>query len=50
MESIYPDLYKNKDGVPVSTKEALVAYIHLKKMKQFLTKKILISHLEITRL
>lgn len=38
-----PDLYKNKDGVPVSTKEALVVYIHLKKMKQFLTKKNSIS-------
>ena len=38
-----PDLYKNKDGIPVSTKEALVVYIHLKKMKQFLTKKNSIS-------
>lgn len=38
-----PDLYVNKDGVPVNTKEALVVYLHLKKMKQFLTKKNAIS-------
>lgn len=38
-----PDLYVNKDGIPVNTKEALVVYLHLKKMKQFLTKKNAIS-------
>lgn len=38
-----PDLYVNKDGEPVWTKEALVVYLHLKKMKQFLTKKNSIS-------
>lgn len=34
-----PYLYTNKDGQPVWTKPALVVYLHLKKMKQFLTKK-----------
>lgn len=44
MEKVYtPDLYVNKDGQPVTTKEALVVYIHIKKMKQFLTKKNAIS-------
>lgn len=38
-----PDLYVNKNGEPVRTKEALVVYLHLKKMKQFLTKKNSIS-------
>ena len=34
-----PYMYKNKDGVPVESKEALVIYIHIKRMKQMLTKK-----------
>lgn len=34
-----PHVYKNPDGVPVQTKECLVIYIHLKRMKQMLTKK-----------
>ena len=34
-----PYLYKNKDGVPVESKECLVLYIHLKRMKQMLSKK-----------
>lgn len=34
-----PYLYIDKDGNPVWSKEALVIYIHLKKMKQFITKK-----------
>lgn len=34
-----PYLYINKDGEPVMTHEALVVYIHLKKMKQFIVKK-----------
>lgn len=34
-----PFIYMNKDGVPVKSKEALVVYVPLKKMKQFLTKK-----------
>lgn len=34
-----PYLYVNKDGEPVWSKEAMVVYIHLKKMKQFITKK-----------
>ena len=38
-----PDLYVNENGEPVWTKEALVVYLHLKKMKQFLTKKNSIS-------
>ena len=32
-------MYKNKDGKPVTSQEALVVYIPLKKMKQFITKK-----------
>lgn len=32
-------VYKNKDGVPVQSQECLVIYIHLKRMKQILTKK-----------
>lgn len=31
--------FKNKDGVPINTKECLVGYINIKRMKQFLTKK-----------
>ena len=34
-----PFLYRNKDGVPVQSKECLVIYIHLKRMKQLLNKK-----------
>lgn len=34
-----PYYYKNKDGVPVNTKECYVLYLHLKKMQQFITKK-----------
>lgn len=34
-----PYLYVNSDGEPVWSKEAMVIYIHVKKMKQFLSKK-----------
>jgi len=34
-----PYVYKNKQGVPVQTKEALVIFINMKRMKQMLTKK-----------
>ena len=34
-----PYLYKNKSGIPVESKECLVIYIHLKRMKQMLSKK-----------
>lgn len=34
-----PYLYTNKDGKSVVTKECMVIWIHLKKMKQFITKK-----------
>ena len=34
-----PYLYKNADGVPIESKECLVLYIHLKRMKQMLSKK-----------
>ena len=34
-----PHVYKDPNGVPVQTKECLVLYIHLKRMKQMLTKK-----------
>lgn len=34
-----PYLYINKQGEPVWSKEAMVIYIHIKKMKQFITKK-----------
>ena len=34
-----PYLYTDKDGNPVWSKEAMVLYIHIKKMKQFITKK-----------
>ena len=34
-----PYLYRDKDGNPVRSKEAMVIYIHIKKMKQFITKK-----------
>ena len=40
MEKIYlPYFYTNKDGKAVSTLEAMVVYIHLKKVQQFVTKK-----------
>ncbi len=34
-----PYLYINKEGEPVWSKECMVIYIHIKKMKQFITKK-----------
>lgn len=34
-----PYLYVDKNGNPVWSKEAMVIYIHIKKMKQFITKK-----------
>lgn len=34
-----PYKYTNKDGKPVATKKCIVFYVHLKKMKQFITKK-----------
>lgn len=34
-----PYIYTNKDGTPVESQEALVIYIHMKRMKQMLTKK-----------
>lgn len=34
-----PYVFINKDGEPVETQECLVLYIHLKRMKQMLTKK-----------
>jgi hypothetical protein len=34
-----PYIYTNRDGVPVESQECLVVYIHLKRMKQMLTKK-----------
>ena len=34
-----PYMYKNKKGEPVESKEALIVYIHIKRMKQMLTKK-----------
>lgn len=34
-----PYMYKNKKGEPVESKEALIIYIHIKRMKQMLTKK-----------
>ena len=40
MEKVYePNVYVNKDGVPVNTKEAMVVYIHHKPVQQFITKK-----------
>lgn len=40
LESIYiPYKYKNKDGKPMKTKPCLVVYVHMKRMKQLLTKK-----------
>lgn len=34
-----PYMYKNRKGEPVESKEALIIYIHIKRMKQMLTKK-----------
>ena len=34
-----PYIYTNRDGIPVESQECLVIYIHLKRMKQMLTKK-----------
>ena len=34
-----PYFYANKDGVPVESNECMVIYIHLKRMKQMITKK-----------
>lgn len=34
-----PHVYVNKNGVPVTTKECLVIYIHHKPVQQFITKK-----------
>ena len=36
---ILPYIYKNDDGEPVNSKECMVIYIHLKRMKQMLSKK-----------
>ena len=34
-----PYLYKNKDGVPVTSLDCIVGYLHIKNMKQFIAKK-----------
>lgn len=34
-----PHVFVNKDGVPVQTKECVVVYIHLKRLKQTVAKK-----------
>ena len=34
-----PYIYTNKNGEPVESQECLVIYIHIKRMKQMLTKK-----------
>lgn len=34
-----PYVYVNDDGTPVESKECLVIYIHIKRMKQMITKK-----------
>lgn len=40
MEKVaFPYLYENSQGKPVMSPPALVVYIHVKKMKQFITKK-----------
>ena len=36
---ILPYVYKNDDGIPVNSKECMIIYIHLKRMKQMLSKK-----------
>lgn len=35
----FPSLYSNKEGVAVQTPPCMVIYLHIKKMKQFITKK-----------
>ena len=40
LEKVFlPYTYTNSDGKPIATKPCLVFYIHIKKMKQFITKK-----------
>lgn len=40
LEPVYlPYKYKDSDGNPMKTKECLVIYLHMKRMKQLLTKK-----------
>ena len=34
-----PHIYRNKDGVPVQSKDCLVVYIHLKRLKQIVADK-----------
>ena len=34
-----PYFYINKDGIPIESQECMVIYIHLKRMKQMITKK-----------
>lgn len=34
-----PHVYKNADGTPVKSKDCLVIYIHIKRMKQMISKK-----------
>lgn len=34
-----PHIYRNSDGVPIQSQECLVLYIHIKRMKQFVTHK-----------
>lgn len=36
---ILPYVYKNEQGVPVNSKECMIIYIHIKRMKQMLSKK-----------
>ena len=40
MEEVYmPYKYKSQDGKPIKSKQCLVLYIHMKRMKQLLSKK-----------
>jgi hypothetical protein len=40
IEKVYmPYVYKNKDGVPVTTLECMTGYIHIPKMQQMIVKK-----------
>ena len=40
IEKVYlPYMYKNEQGKPIESKDAIVIYINIKKMKQFITKK-----------
>lgn len=34
-----PHVYRNKDGIPVQSKECMVGYLHVRKEQQFITKK-----------